>query len=174
MKWFPASWMCPPHIILTLFNCILDNNLTVQDWTIGIITAIYKNKGSRSDPENYRGISLLSCLSKLFTAILHNRLLKYTTENKILSQAHLGCVEGNRTSDPHLITQNLIRKHCHDNEGWLYSCFIDFSEAFDTIPRDKLLKKLLDFCIDGKFFNMIKNIYTHDKICIKYGGQTRM
>ena len=158
-----------PHIILTLFNCILDNNLTIEDWTIGIITAIYKNKGSRSDPENYRGISLLSCLSKFFTAVLHNRLLKYTTENKILSQAHLGFVEGNRTSDAHLITHNLIRKQCHNNGRWLYSCFIDFSKAFDTIPRDKLLEKLLDFGIDGKFFNMIKNIYTHDKICIKYG-----
>ena len=61
-----------PHILLTLFNCILDKNVTIEEWTIGIITAIYKNKGSRSDPENYRGISLLSCLSKFFTAGLHN------------------------------------------------------------------------------------------------------
>ncbi len=157
-----------PHIILTLFNCILDKNVTIDEWTIGIITAIYKNKGSRADAENYRGISLLSCLGKFFTGVLYNRLLKFSTENKILSHPQLGFVPGNRTSDAHLIIHNLVRKQCHNNGKWLYSCFIDFSKAFDTIPRDTLLQKLLDHGIDGNFFNIIKNIYAHDKICIKY------
>ena len=44
-------------------------------------------------------------------------------------------------------------------EGGSILASIDFSKAFDTIPRDKLLEKLLDFGIDGKFFNMIKNSY---------------
>ena len=52
--------------------------------------------------------------------------------------------------------------------GRLYSCFIDFSKAFDTIPRDTLLKKLLGFGVDGNFFNIIKNIYTNDKVCVKH------
>ena len=157
-----------PHIILTLFNLILDHNATIDDWTMGIITAIYKEKGSRSDPSNYRGISLLSCLGKFFTAVLYNRLLKFSVKNKILSPAQLGFVPGNRTSDAHIIIHNLVRKQCHNNGGRLYSCFIDFSKAFDTIPRDTLLKKLLHFGIDGNFFNIIKNIYTNDKICIKH------
>ena len=55
------------HVILTLFNTVLDKNVTIADWTTGMIAAIYK-KGSKSDPENYRGISLLSCLGKFFTA----------------------------------------------------------------------------------------------------------
>ena len=156
-----------PHIILTLFNTILDKNITINDWTIGIITAIYK-KGCKSDPGNYRGISLLSCLGKFFTGVLYNRLLKFATENKILNPAQLGFVPGNRTSDAHLIIHNLVRKQCHNSGGRLYSCFIDFSKAFDTIPRDTLLKKLIDFGIDGNFFNIIKNIYTNDKICIKH------
>ncbi len=99
-----------PHIVLTLFNTILDKNVTIDDWTVGIITAIYKNKGSKSDAENYRGISLLSCLGKFFTAVLYNRLLKFSIENKILSPAQLGFVPGNRTSDAHLIIHNLVRK----------------------------------------------------------------
>ena len=100
--------------------------------------------------------------------ILYNRLLKFCIENKILSPNKLGFVPGNRTSDAHLIIHNLVRKQCHDNRGRIHSCFIDFSKAFDTIPRDKLLKKLLNLGIDGNFFNIIKNIYTNDKICIKH------
>ena len=157
-----------PHIILTLFNTILDKNVTINDWTLGIITAIYKNKGSRSDPENYRGISLLSCLGKFFTAVLYNRLLKFSTENQILKGPQLGFVPGNRTSDAHIIIHNFVRKQCHGNGGRIYSCFIDFSKAFDTIPRDTLLQKLVDLGIDGNFFNIIKNIYTNDKISIKH------
>ncbi len=89
-------------------------------------------------------------------------------EKKILPSALLGFVPGNRTSDAHLIIHNLVRKQCHKNGGRLYSCFIDFSKAFDTIPRDILLQKLLDYVIDGNFFNIIRNIYTNDKICIKH------
>ena len=37
-----------PHIILTLFNTVLEKNITIDSWTLGIITAIYKNKGSRT------------------------------------------------------------------------------------------------------------------------------
>lgn len=159
-----------PHIILTLFNNILDSNTTIHDWTKGIITAIHK-KGSKSDPENYRGISLLSCLGKFFTSALYNRLLEFSIKNKILSPTQLGFVPGNRTSDAHLIIHNLIHKQCHINNGRLYTCFIDFSKAFDTIPRDTLLNKLLDFGIEGKFFNILKNIYTNDKICIKHGNK---
>ena len=160
-----------PHILLTLFNCILEKNITIDESTVGIITAIYKNKGSRADPKNYRGISLLSCLGKFFTGILYNRLLKFCIENKILAHPQLGFFPGNRTSDAHIIIHNLVKKQCHNNGKWLYSCFIDFSKAFDTIPRDTLLQKLLNFGIDGNFFNIIKNIYTNDKICIKYGDK---
>ena len=158
-----------PHIILTLFNCALDKNVTISDWMVGIITAIYKNKGARSDPESYRDISLLSCRNKFFTGVLYNRLLKFCVENKILAHPQLGLPQGIDHRDAHMIIHNLVRKQCHINGKWLYSCFIDFSKAFDKIPRDTLLQKLLNSGIDGKIFNIIYNIYTNDKICLKYG-----
>ena len=66
---------------------------------------------------------------------------------------------------------NLIRKYCHQENKRIFSCFVDFSKAFDTIPRDLLLRKLLDNNINGIFFNNIKKIYTGDKTCIKIGNQ---
>ena len=159
-----------PEVILKLFNSILNHNDIIPDWLISIITPIYK-KGSKADPSNYRGISLLSCFGKLFLSILNNRLMEFTIKNNILSKNQLGFLPGNRTSDAHIIIHNLVRKYCHKNGSRIYSCFIDFSKAFDTIPRDILLNKLLDYNIKGKFFNVIKNIYTNDKASVKIESQ---
>ena len=49
----------------------------------------------------------------------------------------------------------------------MYSCFIDLSKAFDTIPRDLLLNKLRDIDIKGRFFKIILSIYTNDSACVK-------
>ena len=73
------------HIMLPvyvkLFNAILKSGYIPQSWTEGIIKPIYKNKGDQNKPENYRPISLLSCLGKLFTCVLKNRLNIYA-ENR--------------------------------------------------------------------------------------------
>ena len=126
-----------PKVILKLFNSILSNNEMVPDWLVSIITPIHK-KGCKSDPSNYRGISLLCCIGKLFLSILNNRLMEFTIKNNILSKNQLGFLPVNRTSDAHIIIHNLVRKYCHKKASRLYCCFIDFSKAFDTIPRDIL------------------------------------
>ena len=157
---------CYPEIILLLFNSILESNEIVPEWVIGTIVPIHK-KGSKLDPTNYRGITLMSCLGKLFLSVLNKRLLLFSNHNKILSDNQLGFMAGNRTSDAHIILHNIIRKHCHKNNEKIFSCFIDFAKAFDTIPRDILFEKLLKYGIKGRFFNIIKNIYSNDKACVK-------
>ena len=159
-----------PHLIIKLFNSILSSNKIIPSWSIGMIAPIHK-KGSKADPENYRGISLLSCFGKLFTTLLYNRLLTFATKKHIISDNQLGFLPKNRTSDAHLIIHNSVQKICHKNKANIYSCFIDFSKAFDTIPRDTLLKKLLQYGISGNFFNIIKDMYTNDKACIKIGNK---
>ena len=61
-------------IYLKFFNLIFNSGMVPESWTLGIIKPIYKNKGDPQHPENYRPISLLSCLGKLFTCIINNRL----------------------------------------------------------------------------------------------------
>ena len=101
---------CYPDVLLKLFNSILSTGKIVQQWVIGMIVPIYK-KGSKSEPSNYRGVTLMSCLGKLFLSILNARLLKYAIDNKILSKKQLGFLAGNRTSDAHIIIHNMIRKY---------------------------------------------------------------
>ena len=53
-----------------IFNLALDTGIVPTDWCIGLICTIYKNKGQRNDPDNYRGISLLSYIGELVTSCL--------------------------------------------------------------------------------------------------------
>ena len=157
-----------PEILVKLFNNILNRNAKIKQWEISIITPIHKG-GIKTDPSNYRGISVMSCLSKLFSSILNLRLKQYVSENKILCDEQLGFREGNRTSDALLTLYSLIHQYCHKNGRKIYSCFVDFKKAFDSIPRDLLLEKLLKLGVNGKFFNVIKSMYNNDFCCVRIG-----
>ena len=111
----------------------------VPEWTIGAIVPIYK-KGPKSEPTNYRGITLMSCLGKLFTSILNKRLLQFTNHHKILPDSQLGFIKGNRTSDAHIILNNIIRKHCHKNNDKIYSCFMIFLKPLTQCHEASYLK----------------------------------
>ena len=137
-----------PEIIVKLFNQILKNPANIEKWNTSMIFPIHKS-GDKSNPDNYRGISLSSCFLKFFCAVLNQRLLDFVLAKNILSSSQLGFVPGNRTSDALLILHNLIDYYCHKMKRYLYGCFVDFSKAFDTIPRQNLFQKLLDLNICG-------------------------
>ena len=60
-----------------LFNIIFNKRCVPKCWTIRIINPIYKNKGDVITPSKYRPITLLSCLGKLYTAILNMKMQKF-------------------------------------------------------------------------------------------------
>jgi hypothetical protein len=59
---------------------IFETGIVPDNWLMGNIKPIYKNKGDKMDPKNYRPITILSCLGKLFTAVLSERLTKYSDD----------------------------------------------------------------------------------------------
>ena len=59
------------------FNVILDTGVIPDSWSNGVILPLFKNKGSRYSVDNYRGITILSCLGKLFTSKLNTRLTQF-------------------------------------------------------------------------------------------------
>ena len=159
-----------PSILLKLFNKVFIGNVHIPSWTKGMIVSLFKS-GAREDPGNYRGITLLSCIGKLFTVILNNRLKEFCIKNNVIKPNQLGFTAGNRTSDAHIILYNLIRKYCHKSNLRIFACFVDFSKAFDTVPRDILFEKLLKYNINGVFFNNIKKMYMGNKTSIKLGNK---
>ena len=74
------------EIYVGLFNRILNEGQIPESWTIGMIVPIYKNKGEKDDFNSYRGITLLSCLGKLFTSVINSRLNRFADETKLINQ----------------------------------------------------------------------------------------
>ena len=95
--------------ITKLFNIILESGKYPQEWNIGFIVPIFK-KGDRADPNNYRGITLLSCLSKLFTSILNTRLYEFLIENEHIKKEQGGFRKKHSTIDSIYTLKNIIDK----------------------------------------------------------------
>jgi hypothetical protein len=81
-------------ILTNLFNKVKNKNEFPSDWKVAIICPIYKGKGSPQEPGNYRGISLLSVLGKIFSGILAGRLRDWLSNHEVLSEFQAGFVKG--------------------------------------------------------------------------------
>ena len=86
------------HMLTQIFNVVLLSGHIPHDWLVGIIKAIYKNKGDINDPDNYRGITLLSCLGKLFASIINESLTAFINSTQIMSEAQTGFRKGDSTT----------------------------------------------------------------------------
>ena len=160
-------------VYLKLLNSILISGKMPESWCRGLITPIYKS-GDRSDPSNYRGICVSSCLGKLFCSILNQRLLKHVNSCNILHNCQIGFLPNNRTADHVLTIRTLVDKYVYNHNEKIYACFVDFKKAFDSIWHVGLLNKLLQINVGGCFYNLIKSLYSNSTCSIKLGqNQTR-
>ena len=163
--------MTPMYV--TLFNVVLNTGNIPEKWLIGKIKPIYKNKGDILDPENYRPISLLSCLGKLFTALLSERLNTYLEENDILNENQAGFRKDHSTID-HIFALHALIEIMKFEKKKLFCSYIDFSKAFDSVWRIGLWRKLLRNEINGNFFRVIHNMYQNIKSCVSVGGENSL
>ena len=162
----------PPKIIdmiVRLFNVILDTGIFPEQWSVGIIKPLYKNTGAKDNPNNYRGITILSCLGKLFANFLNSRLTHFVEGNQTIGSEQAGFRSGFSTTDHMFVLKSLIDIYLSKRKR-LYCCYIDYSKAFDTISRSELWSKLLKCNISGKIFRVVYNMYKSAKSCVAIKG----
>ena len=154
------------EILLKFMNMCLKQNLIPSLWTQSIIKPI--PKGSNKDPHvplNYRGISLLSCVSKLLSSTVNTRICRYFDRLDILVDEQNG-FRKKRSCEEHLFTlTNIIRNRLH-NDRSVFIAFVDFEKAFDWVDRTLLLYRLINYNIDGKMYKLIKRMYTNTTSCV--------
>ena len=146
--------------ILKLLNTVLNSGTFPNIWNQGLLTQLHKS-GDKFDPNNYRGICVNSNVGKLLCMIINQRILNFLTEKNILSKSQIGFLPNYRTTD-HIFTLNtLIDNQLNKNKSKMFSCFVDFKKAFDSIWHEGLLYKLLESGIGGKTYDTIKSMYTN-------------
>lgn len=152
--------------ILKLFNFILNVGHFPTTWNEGLITPIFKS-GDKFNPNNYRGICVSSNLGKIFCSILNNRITQFLIEHDVLSKNQIGFLPNHRTSDHIFTLHTLIDKHVTQNKHKIFTCFVDFHKAFDSIWHTGLFYKLIENGVGGRTYDVIKSMYSQSKCAVK-------
>ena len=156
--------VCAPHFV-RLFDLILSGEVIPKKWAEGYVVPIYKT-GGHFDPENYRGICISSCLGKCFTLILHSRFNTFLERYNILNECQICFRRGFRTSDHILVLKTLIDSYKNQKRP-LFACFIDFRKAYDSVWREGLFCKLIQYGCRKNFVRILLSMYSSVRVAVK-------
>ena len=106
-------------------------------------------KGAQSNPDNYRGIAIGSCLGKLYSMVVLKRLEQELTLSRPISFNQIGFTKGKRTSDHIFVLKAIIDNTLKRKKAQVYAAFVDFQKAYDSVNRDLLFQKIYERGIHG-------------------------
>ena len=132
LKSLPDQWL---PLLTHIFNLVFFGHYP-KNWTMLKIFTIFK-KGRRDDPDNFRGISIISAIPKLYDSILSNRFSMWYTPR--IEQA--GAQPG-RSCEEQILCLKLLIDIAQKTGNTLYIVFIDYRKAYDRVNRAKLVEYL--------------------------------
>ncbi len=119
-------------ILIDFINLCLDKSLVPESFCKEIIIPIFKD-GSKNDPNNYRDICISSVLTKIMTSMINNRMQSNVNKLNLVSKNQIGFKKGCRTADHLLTPKTIVKKYITKKGDKLYTCFVDFQKAFDSV-----------------------------------------
>ena len=136
---------------------------------IAKVIPLYKNKGSANDFGNYRPISLLNVISKIYERAVYNQLYEYFVFNNLFYSSQYGFRTKHSTEDAAIELIDKIQEHLeHDHYEQVLAIFLDLSKAFDTIDHNILFEKLIHYGIEGAPLAWFQSYLTDRKQFIQY------
>ena len=154
-------------LLKCLFQFCFNNNCVPSCWLKSILTPIPKGAGNDPYcPLSYRAVSLISCIAKMYTGVINNRLVSYLDDMNILEEEQYGFRKGKSCEDQVYNLTSIIKNRLLNGKT-TFAAFIDMAKAFDNVNRNLLLHKLLNHNIDGKLYFAIKALYSNTENCIR-------
>ena len=165
LKWTLESIYEP---LCYICNMSLQEGVFPDEMKIANVIPLYKC----DDPKlfnNYRPVSILCSLSKVFEIIMYNRLNAYLDKFKILFSYQFGFRKFHSTYMALMTLMDEITK-CLDNNEYVIGLFLDFSKVFDTVDHDILLQKLSMYGIRGNALSWFQSYLDNRKQFVSYNG----
>lgn len=142
-------------LLTTIINAIYTTGKIPTSWLKStFITLPKKNNSSQCD--DYRMISLMSHVLKIFIRIIHTRIYQ-KCENQI-DQTQFGFRNGVGTREA-LFALNILTQRCRDMNQDIYACFIDYRKAFDCVQHEKMINILKSTGVDRRDIQIITELY---------------
>lgn len=151
------------HII----NLCFKKGIFPDELKIAIVVPIHKN-GEKYNINNYRPISMLNSLSKVFEKIIANRIMNFFMKHELLSDKQFGFMKKIGTTDAIARLSEYLHNGL-DKSKPIIATYIDLSKAFDCVNHKLLLNKLENYGIRGVPLELIKNYFTDRVQLVKLG-----
>ncbi len=175
----PGSDGIPPEVIKAGQKSVLldslhelllqcwEEEIVPQDMRDANIITLYKNKGDRSDCNNYCSISLLSIVGKVFVRVVLNRL--QVLAERVYPEAQCG-VRSQRSTIDNIFSLRELQEKCREQRQPLYIPFIDLTKAFDLVSRKGLFTLLHRIECPPKLLKMVTSFHDEMKGTVQYDG----
>ena len=154
-------------IITSILKKIVDRRCIPDQLKCGIITPVYKNKGSKSSPDNYRRITVTSVIGKLLEKFLVLPT-KEILQNQLNKQQRFFCKSSSSLNTAFILSEAIA--NAKDVRSPLYVMFLDASKAFDVVWHDSLLNKIHDLNINGDLWLLYRSLYQEVSSRVKCNG----
>ena len=153
-----------------LFQIIVKYEIVPVHFKLGIIVPIPKGTKCQTNQDNYRGITLLPVIAKMFEKWVMIRVEKWSIDNNIIHKMQ-GAAQAKCSS---LNTSWLVREIISYNlerSKPVYVVLLDVRKAFDTVWQDGLFFKLYNYGLSGKTWRILRKLFENFKCCVQVAGQ---
>ena len=157
-------------VLLKLFNAIFTIGKMPNSWSTALVTSIYK-KGCRRDPTNYRPISVLPAVARLFSSVIREKIETFLTAEQKMSTNQIGNKKGHRTAD-HIATLMTIMQKKKLKRKPFHLVLVDLKNAFDTVSHTKLLQRLAELKVNPTLVRLIASMYGQANFRLKIDKAT--
>lgn len=137
-----------------LFNYVLSKEIWPARWSTGIIFPLYKHE-SRLEPSNYRPITLLSVVGKLFGRIINERLLAWSERTGMICDEQGGFRPMRGAPDQIFLLREILTSRKERNLP-TYTTFIDARKAYDTVWREAAFVRIHEGGVRGKLWRQLQ------------------
>ena len=165
---------CEPelsYILAKLFNKCLKECCFPDCWKVSSVVPFFKNVGERSTAKNYRPVSLLSVVSKVFEKLVNNRIVDHLEKCGLFSDFQYGFRSSQSTADLLTVGSDRIAR-AFNRSGTSRAVALDISKAFDRVWHAGLLSKLKSSGISGQVFGRISSFLSNGRLRVVLDGKS--
>ena len=140
-----------------------------DEWKLGTIIPLLKQKKPPHDPGSYRPISLTSVVCKVMESMIATRLTSHLENNNLLAPTQSGFRKNRSTLDQIVRLQTAIIKAKMEHRD-LLCIFLDLEKAFDLMWTKGVLLQLTKFKIEGRILAWVQDFLKDRKIQVRVGS----
>ena len=127
-------------------------------WKDACVTPLFK-KGQKSNPGNYRPVSLTSIVCKCMEKIVRAAVIEHLSRNNLISNEQFGFRNGRSCVLQFIDVMEDWSNYVENDESW-DTVYLDFAKAFNSVPHERLLLKVSAYGIRGQLLSWIKDFLT--------------